>query len=134
MLRESNMDAGVGLGIDAGMGAKRVCSEGPICPLGLPPKALVRLFAVKSQSNFRNVSSHRDHRPHLHYSYSLSSFVSRPIQLTHNTRSLVALPTLPSNQAVGRSNNHHPISEFVTILSQCGGLLSCDVSTASQNM
>ena len=53
MLREPNMDAGVGLEIDARMGAKRVCSEGPICPLGLPPKAPVHLSAVKSQSDFQ---------------------------------------------------------------------------------
>ena len=34
MLKEPNMDAGMGLEVDARMGAKRVCSEGPILPSG----------------------------------------------------------------------------------------------------
>ena len=119
MLRKSNMNAEMKLEINARMKVKRVCSEESLCSLSLSSKALVYLFAMKSQSDFKNVNSYRDYRSHLHYSNSLSFFVSRLIQLTYNTRSLIALLTLSSNQTIERFNNHHLIFESVTILSQC---------------
>jgi hypothetical protein len=61
---DRQLDARSGIRAQVGFPVQK--SEGPICPLGLSLKAPRYTYSQRSpRLLFRNVSSHRDRRPHL---------------------------------------------------------------------